>query len=263
VGKTTNLIYLSKSSVVGARFFNNLNEVRKEVDTNKNDGNIFNTLTIIDANEVTRGPSYAVFPALKQLFEKGGSISIKSIKEELNKGGVTDEVFQHKLLAFLLQSRLGLAFPLPNVINELLDHNRFTFAVDNSRSVELKIKGKNHVQLIYSGTLNDITEIPQKHALKLSFKIDITPQKVILNSFKITQLSDNELAKNAFSLLQENQVSLWHKFILWVKSFFTDDKDLEFENEATDNIEWRINTNQNESNDSDVEGALTAPGMKP
>ena len=76
----------------------------------------------------------------------------------------------------------------------------------------------------------------------MRIEIDISPHKAAVSSFTIKQVAYSDEAKLAFNFLKDNQVSIFQQFILWIKSFFSYNKDFEIENEARDNLLWAQNT---------------------
>lgn len=228
---TINLVYLSKTNNLG--FFENIRNINNEIIKFKKDDAI-NEFNEYDEREVQRGASCAVFPELKTTKH----ITIQDLKQGLKTRGVKDEIFQNKILSLLIQSRVGVVFPLVAAILMLFGNDKF-FVDTSSNNIELNVKNNGLVRLVYSGTLNGTT---QENAFKVRIEVDITPHKAAVSSFTIKQVAYSDEAKLAFNFLKDNQVSIFQQFILWIKSFFSYNKDFEIENEARDNLLWAQNT---------------------
>lgn len=250
--RSLNLIYSSSSNLRGAAdarntgFFSKVGKIREKVLKFKRE-DVINDFNQKDHEEVERGATYAVFPELKKRFyEQQEKITLDSIREGLKARGVTNEILQTKALALLLQSKAGVQFALSNVLYSLLLDNDHKFAMNQRCNVEFEVKSKNRVRLILTATWDDITTSPQEPSFNGRVEVDITPSKVVINSFKITQISKSDEANLAFAFLQSNQAFIWQKFVILLKSFFGINSDLEIENAATDSFSWEKNTKKHE-----------------
>lgn len=261
--RSLNLIYSSSSNLRGAAdarnmgFFSKVKKM-KEIVLQFKQEDVINDFNRKDHEEVGRGLSYAVFPELeKRVVEQNEKITLDSIRDGLRVRGVTNEILQNKALALLLQSKAGMQFALGNILNGLFLENDHKFLMSSNYKVEFEVKSNNRVKLVITANWNDITKSPQVASFNGRVEVDITPSKVAINSFKITQIYESDEANQAFAFLQSNQASIWQKFVIILKNFFGINSDLEIENAASDNFSWEKNIKKHEiAATTDVDSGL-------
>jgi hypothetical protein len=129
-----------------------------------------------------------------------------------------------------------------NILNGLLLENGHNFLMSPDYDVKFDVKDPNHVKLCFTGTWQDITKDPREDALKALVEIDITPERIAINNFKVTQIANSPEANKAFKFLQNNQTSIWQKIVTFFKTYFNANTDLEVENVAVDKKSWGANT---------------------
>jgi hypothetical protein len=246
MSKTVNLIYSSPQLKNPAHpentgFFSKIELIREIIFKFKSE-DIINDFSPADEIEVGRGNSYAVFPELQTLFDSGQTITLAALREGLRSRGVVDEFLQNKAMAMLLQGKAGIHYAMGNVLNGLLLENGHSFLMRRDYEVNFKVKSKNHIKLVFTGTWQDITKAPKEDGLKARVEVNITPKRIAINHFEITQLADSHEATSAFAYLQHNQATLWQKIVIFFKTFFNANSKLEIENVAVDNKPWHENS---------------------
>lgn len=246
MSKSINLLYSSQGSCCFENessfdFFKKIRGMNEEITAFKKD-QIINDFNRKDSIEVSRHNTYAVFPELMALIKQGKTISLDDIREQLKNRKITDKTFQNKALAMLLQNKIGVHFGLSSVCLSLLHENSHSFYIEQKQNVvNFEVKNKDHIQFIYSTNLYETNGNPAP-ALSLRIEIDITPSKVILRNVEITQLVNSPEANEAFDFLNNNQAALWERIIIFLKTIFGYNNNIELENEETDKISWQSNT---------------------
>jgi hypothetical protein len=246
MSKTVNLIYSSLQLKNPARpentgFFCKIKLIRKIIFNFKAEG-IINDFSPADEFEVGRGNSYAVFPELQAAVDKGQRVTLAMLRNGLKSRGIVNEFLQNKAMSLLLQNKAGIHYAMGNVLNGLLLENEHSFLMRRDYTVRFEVKNKNHIKLLFVGTWRDITKNPQEDCLEGRIEINITPEKIAINHFEITQLSNSPAAKNAFRFLEHNQVSLWQKIVIFFKTFFNAHSELDVENVNIDKKPWHENS---------------------
>lgn len=252
MGKTLNLIYSSQK----LEFFNQIRGIGGLVLKFKSEG-VINDFGSADENEVNRGDAYAVFPELKTMFKKNQKITLAALRESLQSRGVIDRHMQNKAMAMLLQGKAGIHYAMGSLLLELLQKSNQErelsfFIPAGCYDVKFEVRNPTHVKLFFDSTCRCV-ENPEEDALQARVEIDITLEKIAIYKFNVTQIGKSEAAKDAFRFLQKNQVSIWQKILIFFKTYFKANSDLEVENVAIDKQPWSKNTKKIEepSNEKD------------
>lgn len=248
MGKTLNLIY---SSAERLNFFGKIKQIGGIVFKFKSEG-VINDFGTADENEVGRGDSYAVFPELQTMFESGEKITLAALREGLRSRGVVDQFMQNKAMTMLLQCKAGMHYAMGNVLNGLLLENGHNF-LTRRYDVKFEVQSPNHVKLVFNGTWQNFMKDPREDSLQARVEIDITPERIAIYNFNVTQISKSPEAEQAFRFLQNNQTSIWQKIVTFFKTYFNANSDLEIENVALDNKPWHENTKKIDEPLVDVE----------
>ena len=238
MAKSLNLIYASSN----ISFLNKIKMINAIVFKYKSEG-VINHFGPADEKEVSRGESYAVFPELAQGFKEGQEITIAALREGLRSRGVIDEVMQNKAMTMLLQCKAGIHFAMGTILNDILLTNGHQLLMSNEYDVKLEVKGPDHIKLVFTGVWQNFLKVPKVDCLAAKVEIDITPKRIAIYNFDITQLNNSSEAVNAFKFLQNNQKSIWQKIIIFFKTYFNTNTDLEVENSSVDKVKWKDNTN--------------------
>lgn len=250
--KSFNLVYSTQSNN-SFNFFQNLKKMNEVVLGFKVD-HVINDFGAADEKEIGRGESYAVFPELIEMVQNEQIITLETFRNSLSTRGVTDTTFQNKILSLVLQNKAGLQYALGNVLNGLLLENQHNFLMKPNYNLILEVHDKNNIKMKFTGNwhnLNTYSDVPD---LSANISVDITPNKVTIESFQVTQLSDTPETRNAFAFLEANQVNLLEKIFIFLKNLFGLNADIEIENVSRDNVPWYLNANKIKSDDAN--GAL-------
>ncbi|MFT4058995.1 MAG: hypothetical protein QM652_05540 [Legionella sp.] len=247
--KTLNLIY---SCPTRLNFFGKIKQIGGIVVKFKSEG-VINDFGTADENEVGRRGSYAVFPELQTMFESGEKITLAALREGLRSRGVVDQFMQNKAMTMLLQCKAGVHYAMGNVLNGLLLDNGHDFLMCPDYDVKFEVQSPNHVKLVFNGTWQNIKKDPREDSLQARVEIDITPERIAIYNFNVTQISKSPEAEQAFRFLQNNQTSIWQKIVTFFKTYFNANSDLEIENVALDNKPWHENTKKIDEPLVDVE----------
>ncbi len=238
MGKTLNLIYSSPERL---NFFGKIKQIGGIVFKFKSEG-VINDFGTADENEVGRGDSYAVFPELQTMFDSGEKITLAALREGLRSRGVVDQFMQNKAMTMLLQCKAGMHFAMGNILNGLLLENGHNFLMRPNYDVKFEVQSPNHVKLVFNGTWQNIMVEPREDSLQARVEIDITPERIAIYNFNVTQIGKSPEAEQAFRFLQNNQTSIWQKIVTFFKTYFNANSNLEIENVAIDNKPWNENT---------------------
>lgn len=145
---------------------------------------------------------------LSNLFEgldvQGDENSIMRFRTSIESFGVDDTSFQNKILNLILGSKFDIQSKLNKVITDLLSDykvkvydNNIKLKVNNNKQVEIIIKSK-------FGTYNF-------EKLQTSIKFLVTPENVLIESFKVDTLRDDAHTINSFNHLISNKSYLLEK----------------------------------------------------
>ncbi|MGC1181976.1 hypothetical protein [Legionella sp.] len=229
-------------------FFSNITKMNKKVKEFK----LLNSLvkfTQVDEGEISRGSSYAMFPELIDDVNKGGKVTIKSFRQALDERDIDDLDFQNKVLYMVLQTKIGLQFGLGAILIDWFNSQDNKFAINQDQSkASLEVTSNEKVTFIFKFILDDITIDPRKPAISALIYIDITPQKVAITDFNITQISDTPNASDAYQFLKDNQQNILEKILEKILSYFKQlfdlNNGLELEKDNDENFSWSDNTNK-------------------
>lgn len=224
MSKTLNLIYSSTYSPAipeSIGFFSKIKLAKGLILEGKK---TINDFSAADEVEIGRGNGYAVFP---ELVDK--NITLDAIRNQLSNRGVTNETFQNKLLIFILQSKLGIAFALSNIVLGLLSENDGSYGVGKV-DLSFEVQNEHHVKIIFNHNLMGYPE--NNLSFQCHYEISIRPEQVVLNALQITLLSEKDSDKNTFAFLQANQASIWEKIIIFFKTLFNMNSDIVLEEKS-------------------------------
>ena len=265
--RSLNLIYSSKTSKP-SDFFYQIKQINNIVLKFKKD-EISNDFSPDDEKELGRGTTYAVFPELTKQTKQNRSITIDDFRNSLGLRGVSDPALQNKILSLILQSKLGIQFGLGGVLNSLFVDNEEQKFLASNYALSFEVRNNQRVKLIYSTVIRDITKKNLDTDFTAKIEIDITPNRVAIDKFIITQLSETPNSNSAFKNLEANQVNILMKIILFLMNYFKMNSDIEIENVYYDKTPWDSNTrkygtvqqdneldewDQSEINDPSVDG---------
>ncbi|WP_131795865.1 hypothetical protein [Fluoribacter gormanii] len=175
------------------------------------------------------------------MFDDGKKITLSALREGLRSRGVADQFMQNKAMAILLQSKAGIHFAMGNILNGLLLENGHNFLIRPGYDVHFEVQNPNHV-MVFIGTWQNIMNDPREDSLEARVEIDITPQRIAIYKFNVKQITQSPAAAQAFKFLQNNQTSVWRKIVIFFKTYFNVNSDLEIENVAIDQKPWHENT---------------------
>jgi hypothetical protein len=213
---------------------------------------VINDFNLADENEIGRGESYAVFPELAEMVNQEEKITIDAFRNSLQSRGITDTTFQNKILSLVLQSKAGLHFALGNVLNGLLMDNNHNFLMQPNYHLNLEVLDNKHIKINFTGNWRNIMNETDTPDLRANVSVDITPNKVSIESFQVTQLSNSPETKSAFEFLEANQANLLEKIFIFLKNLFSLNADIEIENVSKDNLPWYLNTQMNKVVDTNT-----------
>lgn len=237
--KSLNLIY-SSASTTSFNFFKHIKSVNQTIIQFKK-GSVINDFDITDETEIGRGRSYAVFPELREQVKRDEKITVNDFRASLCARGITDITFQNKILSLVLQNKAGLQYAFGNIFTDLLLSNKHDFLMASGYKLKLEVKDEHQIKLIFSGNWRDIYD-PDTPALNATVQLDMTPDKVTIEQFNITQLSNSPSTDKAFDFLEQNQANIFEKFIIFLKNIFGINSDAEIENVYRDQTPWNSNT---------------------
>lgn len=171
-----------------------------------------NNYTEADLKEVTRGKSYALFPELNNL----SSITLFDLKDGLVERGITDTLFQNKVMHMVLQSRAGLQFGLGGAIAATFMEQGAILRVDQDATKQsLKIKSSNEVEFRFNFTYR---QMENKNSLvKANLVINITPERTVLSKLNIVSRACTPELKSVMQNLKQCQASLLERIKAWFK----------------------------------------------
>ncbi|WP_298622544.1 hypothetical protein, partial [uncultured Legionella sp.] len=138
-----------------------------------------------------------------------------AFRHSLKARGVTDVIFQNKILSLVLQSKAGLQFALGNVLNGLLMDNNHMFLMQSDYNVNINVIDGQHIKLTLEGNWRNIRSETDAPDLKADITVDISSEKVSIESFQVTQLSNSPETKSAFKFLEANQAGLLEKIFIF------------------------------------------------
>lgn len=213
---------------------------------------VINDFSSADEKEIGRGESYAVFPELAEMVNNEEKITIDAFRNSLQSRGITDVTFQNKILSLVLQSKAGLHFALGNVLNGLLMENNHDFLMQPNYHLSLEVLDNKHIKINFTGNWRNIMNETNTADLRANVSVDITPNKVSIESFKVTQLSNSPETKSAFDFLEANQANLLEKIIIFLKNLFSLNTDIEIENVSKDDLPWYLNSKMNKVVDANT-----------
>jgi hypothetical protein len=221
MSKSINLIY-SKNSL---GFFSNISKAKSQAEAFYKEPNCFE-FNEKDHDEINRGDSYAFFDDLKALVQTDQELSIDNFKESLKQQGITDENFQNRVLWLILQSKIGIHFSIPRIVDQLFLNKDYYLYLKNPK-VSLDINHKDELILNFSGTLTN----PDNHESLSSFnsRLVITPEMVTISDFSFIKISDSKIAEDFFQFLEDNQHHFLQRLWLWIKRFFGFNAELRLE----------------------------------
>lgn len=245
--KSFNLVYSSQSNN-SFNFFQNLKKMN-EVVLHFKVSDVINDFNSADEKEIGRGESYAVFPELAKMVNNEEKITIDAFRNSLQSRGITDITFQNKILSLVLQSKAGLHFALGNVLNGLLMENNHNFLMQPNYHLNLEVLGNKHIKINFTGNWRNIMNETDTADLRANVSVDITPDKVAIESFQVTQLSNSPETKSAFEFLEANQANLLEKIFIFLKNLFSLNADIEIENVSKDDLPWYLNAKMNKPAD--------------
>ncbi len=242
--KSFNLVYSSKPAQANSsfNFFKNL-EKMNEIILHFKLTDVINDFNAADEREIGRGASYAVFPELATMCQNYQQITLDAFRNSLKTRGVIDVAFQNKIMSLVLQNKAGLHYALGNILNGLLMENNHTFLMQSNYDLQLNVKDKDHIQLVFTGKWRHLTNEDGSPDLSATAIVNITPNKVCVDSFQVTQLSDTTETKDAFRFLEANQATLLEKIFIFLKKLFGMNADTELENVKKDDVPWQLNKN--------------------
>ena len=175
------------------------------------------------------------------------------MRNGLKQRGVSDVIMQNKVLSLLLQNRAGLQFAMGSILTTLFLDNGFQFVMNSNYKVNLEVKNKQVVKLIFQGNWHNILDESKESAIFADVEIDITPTKATISTFQLTNIAENEETNNAFDFLLANQASIIWKIIIFLKTWFNLNRDIEVENANQDKCAWGECANQNEPTSTPTE----------
>lgn len=228
--KNIDLRYASNSSA----FFSGLNKIKNLV-RQKSGITSFNQE---DENEIGRGKTYAVFPELQAQQEQ---ITIQHFRDALHQRGVTNESFQNKILAMLLQNRAGINFRFGMNILDLFDTSNAIFTLDENREVKIDIVDEKSVGLTYKAIINEKDPWTSKayKAFEANVTVNISPEKVIIKAFDISKTYESEGTNDAYRAIQNQQQNILMKLLTYIKHALGFDSELRIEETQEDQTTHR------------------------
>lgn len=232
MSNTLNLIYSKRNSP----FFKQIAS-EQHVVLKRKELQLLPVLADKDHQEVGRGLSYAIFPELKASFENDNQkITVEAIRKAFAARGVTDEIFQNKIIFFLLQSRSGIGFALGNTLNTLFD---FELLLSQEINFRYEIQDNNCVKLVFEGSSEDLSTGEKTPGLTTSIQLTLTPDKLVIDKFAITKVGQTPTVNEWFAKLESTQVNFLQKFIQFLKNYLIGTPELELENETQDKQLWK------------------------
>ncbi|KTD51136.1 hypothetical protein [Legionella quateirensis] len=242
--RSLNLIYSTKTSKP-SDFFGKIKQMNNIVLKFKKE-DIINDFSSDDETEIGRSDSYAVFPELKQLVNQEHQITIDNFRASLELRGISDPTFQNKILSLILQNKAGIHFGLGSAFNALFAGSEHPFYLTSDYNLNIEVKNNQRVKLIYLASWRDITKSTAKPQLSARVEVDITPNRVAIDTCNITQITETPEAINAFNYLEANQANIFQKIILFLMNYFKINSDIEIENVYYDKTPWNLNTRRYE-----------------
>ncbi len=207
-----NLIYAKSNST----FFSNITDLRSIISSGKKEEKTY-TFTVKDETEIGRGRSYAFFDELEQ---EGITISTNSIRLGLSSRGITDTAFQNKILIMILQSKMGVQFPIGPALPKYLQtmQNQYTILLNRNWNIKLDVDSSDTVSL----AMNFVYDLIDEHTadrtpmVEACIKINITLGDVVIDDFSLTMLSESPVATEIYNHLEENQQNILMKIITFI-----------------------------------------------
>lgn len=229
--KSLNLTYSN-------RLFSDIFDQKKIIEKTK-DETTLHEFTQEDKTEIARGDSYAYFPELKEHVAQGHAITIEDFMKTLDAKGVSDPLFQNKVLCMILQNKLGIQFGLVQILNGLLMSKGGSIISDQSSlEISLEVNNPNNINLNIEGKIQDLTDNDVPPQISFSICINITPDMVAITDFTLTQMSNSPTADSAFKFLEDNQQNILEKILSYIKRFFGFNSELRLEENTDNRFSW-------------------------
>lgn len=208
---------------------------------------IINDFGTKDEKEIGRAGPYAVFSELKELVDQQKKrLTVQDLRASLSQRGVSDPIFQNKILSLILQNRAGIQFGLGLAFATLFTESTHPYCLNSNYDISIEVKNSQQVKLVYTANWQNITKQSRATELGARVEIDITPNRVAIDQCIIAQISDSPEAKAAFDYLNANQVNIIHKIILFLMNYFQINSDIEIENVYYDKTPWNLNNRKYE-----------------
>lgn len=222
-------------------FFSQVEKINAEIKKFKRSNS---TAEFTDAHsfEIGRGPSYALFPELLEIVDKGEQVTIPLFRKALHTRGITNIDFQNKILSLVLQNKAGIQYPIGNIVNNLFMNNNHSLLMDRNYKLSLKVDDPNCVKLVFKAVWEDYTTEPRKPSIDVCVEVYITPDVVAINDFKITQISDTPVAHAAYRFLEDNQQNIIEKILSYIKRVFGFNSELRMEEAQANEQCWAPST---------------------
>ena len=195
--------------------------------------------TQADEVEISRGSSYAYFPELRKHVDQDNSITIDDFRKTLTAKGVSDPLFQNKVLCMILQSKLGIQFGLVGTLDGLLLNQVGSIISDaGTREISMEVNNYNNINLNIKGEIKDFNNHDVPPLISFSICINITPDMVAITDYSLTQISNTPSADSAFKFFEDNQQNILEKILTYIKRFFGYNSELRLEENTDNRFSW-------------------------
>ena len=212
--KSLDLRY-AKNNRSNAAFFTGITDTKSRISNFKTEKTSA-TFTQDDENEISRDGSYAIMDELKSTLARNEQISIQAFRNALANQGVNDHAFQNKILCMILQNRIGIQYILGGAVTGLLIDNGFILQQSEDFQLSLEVNSENKVTLVFQRQWL----VGEQPAISVDLSVSITPEKVEIKKFEVTQMSNEPSARDAYQFLKNNQQNILQKLISIIKQYF-------------------------------------------
>lgn len=235
---TVNLKYATNNH----SFFSNLRLMENIIKDHKK-SNPIATFDQRDETEIGRSTGYAVFPELKAQVQAGTPISVDDFRHALAQRGIYNPAMQNKILNFTLQNKAGLQFAMGGIVSALMAEAQLAMAMNHNYQLNIEVNGPDDVTLVFDGVWEDVTVEPREPAVSAHVEINITPSKILITDFNLTQVGDSAAANQAHDYLLSNQQNILMKLLTFIKHLFGFNAELRLEQENKEDQSWVVPNN--------------------
>ena len=149
------------------------------------------------------------------------SHTVLMFKSSLQSRGIDNNPFQNKIIEVLLESQLNQDFILNQILTETLNASVYGFKMEQPGDFKLVVNDDNQVELtlkrtwLYEPESGGITG-----KVEADIKVLITPDELLIQSFRLKPSSNDDYTRQAFKYFNENQQGIFQAIMNRLRHLF-------------------------------------------